>query len=108
MTNPYTCDSCENCDDCSEIESQAVRDVAVRCGLTCHSNFDKEELKERYEYPEKHPKRCDNCKREKTTDYDWDNDGRKWEVIHCPAGSITYEFGVRDFIDEVGCPLFQG
>jgi len=38
----YRCETCTNKDDCDEYESQAVRDVSIRCGLTCHSDFQSE------------------------------------------------------------------
>ena len=40
--NQYRCETCTNKDDCDEYESQAVRDVSIRCGLTCHSDFQSE------------------------------------------------------------------
>ena len=40
--NQYRCETCTNKDDCGEYESQAVRDVSIRCGLTCHSDFQSE------------------------------------------------------------------
>jgi len=55
--NQYRCETCTNKDDCDEYESQAVRDVSIRCGLTCHSDFQSE----RYRpvcYPD-----CENEKR---------------------------------------------
>jgi len=38
----YRCETCTNKDNCDEYESQAVRDVSIRCGLTCHSDFQSE------------------------------------------------------------------
>ena len=38
----YRCETCTNKDDCDEYESQAVRDVSIRCGLICHSDFQSE------------------------------------------------------------------
>ena len=40
--NQYECYLCKNQDDCIEVKSQAVRDVSIRCGLTCHSDFQSE------------------------------------------------------------------
>ena len=40
--NRYECYLCKNQDDCIEVKSQAVRDVSIRCGLTCHSDFQSE------------------------------------------------------------------
>ena len=39
MSSEYSCDSCDDQEDCCEYDSQAVRDVSNRCGLTCHSTF---------------------------------------------------------------------
>jgi hypothetical protein len=41
--NQYECYLCKNQDDCIEVKSQAVRDVSIRCGLTCHSDFQRQD-----------------------------------------------------------------
>jgi len=33
------CSTCADRGDCEEFESQAVRDVSIRCGLMCHSSL---------------------------------------------------------------------
>lgn len=42
--NQYRCETCKNNiqDDCAEWKYTSVRDVSVRCGLTCHSDFQAE------------------------------------------------------------------
>ena len=63
-----------------------------------------------YDYPKKHPHNCDNCKTQKTIETDWDNDGHQYTTIVCHGGKlyVSYENRKREFIDEVGCPLFEG
>jgi hypothetical protein len=38
----YRCETCKNQDDCAEWKYTSVRDVSVRCGLVCHSDFQSE------------------------------------------------------------------
>ena len=40
--NQYRCENCKNQDDCTEWKYTSVRDVSVRCGLICHSDFQSE------------------------------------------------------------------
>jgi hypothetical protein len=39
MTQNKGCSTCADRGDCEEFESQAVRDISVRCGLMCHSSL---------------------------------------------------------------------
>jgi hypothetical protein len=45
MASQYECETCNDKDDCDEYSSQAVRDISIRCGLCCHSNFQSERKK---------------------------------------------------------------